>query len=156
MPILVILRALLHNSSYIFVCSLNYSISLRIVGWGFVVLNIELSKQLLCFSLEMQPIIWNNFMRYPISTNDISLNKLSNFLRVQNLIWGSFYPFSEVINSNKYKFMAIGCCWVNLPNNIYSPCRKWLGWSYWCNGIGGMCSRSPWTWHWWHFRTWAA
>ena len=78
----------------------------------------------------MLPIVWDNFMRYPIFTNDISLNKLSNFVQVQNLMWGSFHPFSKIINSNKYEFIAIGCCWVNLPNNIYSLCREWPGWSH--------------------------
>ena len=76
----------LQDSPYILVCSLNYSIGLWTVGWGFVVLNIELSQQLLCFSLEMLSIVGDNFMWYPISTNDISLNKLSNILWVQNLV----------------------------------------------------------------------
>ena len=138
MPILVVLHALLQDSPYILVGSLNYSISLRTVEEGFVVLNIKLLEQYLCFSLEMQPIVRDNFVWYSISADDVGLNKLGNFLRVQNLVWGSFHSFSEVINSNQYRFMAIGCCSVNLPNNIYSSRREWLGWSH------GM------QWHTWH------
>ena len=77
----------------------------------------------------MLPIIRDNFMWYPIFADDIGLNELSNFLWIQNLIWGNFYPFSE--------FMTIGCCWVNFPN-VYSPCKEWLRW---CHGM---------KWHGWH------
>ena len=86
MPILVVLHALLQDSPYILVGNLNYSISLRTVEEGFVVLNIKLLEQYLCFSLEMQPIVRDNFVWYSISTDDVGLNKLGNFLRVQNLV----------------------------------------------------------------------
>ena len=86
MPILVVLHALLQDSPYILVGSLNYSISLRTVEEGVVVLNIKLLEQYLCFSLEMQPIVRDNFVWYSISTDDVGLNKLGNFLRVQNLV----------------------------------------------------------------------
>ena len=86
MPILVVLHALLQDSPYILVGSLNYSISLRTVEEGFVVLNIKLLEQYLCFSLEMQPIVRDNFVWYSISTDDVGPNKLGNFLRVQNLV----------------------------------------------------------------------
>ena len=54
----------------------------------------------------MQPIVKNNFMWYPISTDDISLYELSNFLSIQNIVWGGFYPFKEVFNVYEYEFMA--------------------------------------------------
>ena len=55
----------------------------------------------------MLPIVRDNFMWYPISIDDIGLDELSHFLWIQNHVWGSFYPFGEVIDGYEYEFMAI-------------------------------------------------
>ena len=55
----------------------------------------------------MLPIVRDNFMQYLVSADEIGLNELSNFLWIQNLIWGSFFPFSEVINGYEYEFKML-------------------------------------------------
>ena len=78
MPVLVVFCALLQDLPNVFISSLNCSISLRTIRRRLVVLNVELLYQLFCFSFKMLPIVRDNFIRYPVSADDIGLNELSN------------------------------------------------------------------------------
>ena len=80
MPVFVVLCAFLQDSPNVFISSLNCSICLRTIRRRIVVLNVELSEKIFCFSFEMLPIVRDNFMQYLVSADDIGLNELSNFL----------------------------------------------------------------------------
>ena len=50
------------------------------------------------FTLKMEAIIWDNFLWYPVSANDIILYEPSHMLGFWYRVGGRLHPLGEVVN----------------------------------------------------------
>ena len=108
MPVLVSFCHLLHDFHNVLVGRLHYSIHLRSIGRGPVMLDLEVLQVLLDpLGCEICTVIRDEGVWDPIPGDDVVSDKFLCHRGYDSLVGGSFHPLSEVVNHHKDEAMTI-------------------------------------------------
>ena len=108
MPILVGFCHLFHYFHNVFVGKLHYSVHLRPIGQGPVMLDLEVLQVLLNpLCNEVRAVIKDDCMWGPIPGDDAVSDKLLCRRSCNCLVGGCFHPLSEVLNRHQDEAMTI-------------------------------------------------